>query len=62
VQIISKKYLLKKKEIKTNVVILWFLGVRCTGGGEMRELENEKMNSDKNHFLTGQTYQTNWIG
>jgi len=31
VQIISKKYLLKKKEIKTNMVILWFLGTRCTG-------------------------------
>ncbi|EJF37538.1 hypothetical protein HMPREF1320_1032 [Capnocytophaga sp. oral taxon 335 str. F0486] len=42
-QIISKKYLLKKKEIKTNVVILWFLGARCTGGGEMRELENERI-------------------
>ena len=28
-QIISKKYLLKKKEIKTNMVILWFLGARC---------------------------------
>ena len=28
----------------------------------MRELGNQKMNSDKNHFLTGQTYQTNWIG
>jgi len=37
VQIISKKYLLKKKEIKTNMVILWFLGARCTGGGEIRE-------------------------
>jgi len=29
VQIISKKYLLKKKEIKTKEVILWFLGARC---------------------------------
>jgi len=43
VQIISKKYLLKKKEIKTNMVILWFLGTRCTGGGEIRKLENERM-------------------
>ena len=37
VQIISKKYLLKKKEIKTNMVILWFLGARCTDGREIRE-------------------------
>ena len=36
-QIISKKFLLKKKEIKTKEVILWFLGARCTGGGEIRE-------------------------
>lgn len=42
-QIISKFFLLKKKERKTKVVILWFLGARCTGGGEMRELENERM-------------------
>jgi len=29
-QIISKFFLLKKKERKTKVVILWFLGVGCT--------------------------------
>ena len=32
--------------------------MRCETHGQ----GNQKMNSDKNHFLTGQTYQTNWIG
>ena len=27
----------------------------------MWKLGNQKMNSDKNHFLTGQTCWTNWI-
>ena len=32
--------------------------MRCEPHGQ----GNEKMNSDKNHFLTGQTCRTNWIG
>ena len=32
-----KKIFTKKERKKTKEVILWFLGARCTGGGEIRE-------------------------
>ena len=50
------------------ILILNFAkGASRTGGKkladqQMWKLGNQKMNSDKNHFLTGQTCRTNWIG
>ena len=56
--------ILKMPEI---LIINFAKGASRTGGKkladqQMWKLGNQKMNSDKNHFLTGQTCRTNWIG